>query len=225
MTTFVDAEIQDLDLEVKEGENLEVRLASFHDFPSVKIHVKVQKNGTFDGAFADFSSGKGKAEIVVELLGEGAKATWHYAGISSLESEKIVNASIVHLAPNTYGRISQYGIAMDVGRLSFFGASKIEKGAYGSDTAQKEKIIVFDQGAVGKCSPELDIDENDVVASHSAIVGKLPEEHMFYLLSRGLEESVAKRLLVLGYLRPVLAHFEGELAERISAQIEEGFLS
>ncbi len=225
MVTFVDAEIHDLDLEVKEGENLEVRLASFHDFPSVNIRVKVQKNGIFDGAFADFSSGSGKANIVVELLGEGAKASWHYAGISSLKSEKTVTASIAHRSPETYGRIRQYGIAMDEGRLSFFGASKIEKGAYGSDTAQKEKIIVFDPLAVGKCSPELDIDENDVVASHSAIVGKLPEEHLFYLLSRGLEEPVAKRLLVLGYLRPVLAHFEGDLAARISAQIEEGFLS
>ncbi len=225
MTTFVDAEIKDLDLEVKEGETLAVRLASFHDFPNVKIHVKVQKDATFDGAFADFSSGKGRTEIVVDLVGEGAKATWHYAGISSGESDKVVSASIEHLSPNTYGRIDQHGIAMDVGRLAFFGASEIMKGSYGSDTAQKEKIIVFDQGAVGKCSPALNIDENDVVASHSAVVGKLPEEHMFYLLSRGLEEPVAKRLLVLGYLRPVLTHFDGELAERISAQIEEGFLS
>ena len=225
MTTFVDAEIKDLDLEVKEGENLEIRFASFASFPSVKIHVKVQKDATFDGAFADFSLGKGKVEVLVELLGEGAKASWHYAGIASKDSEKVIQASIDHIAPNTFGRINQYGIALDQGRLSFFGASEIEKGAYGSDTSQKEKIIVFDQGAVGKCSPALNIDENDVVASHSAVVGKLPDEHMFYLLSRGLREPVAKRLLVLGYLRPVLTHFEGELAERISAQIEEGFLA
>ncbi len=225
MTTFVDAEIKDLELEVKEGESLQIRLASFRDFPHVKIHVKVQKDARFDGAFADFSLGSGKADISVELLGEGAKASWHYAGVSTQDSQKVVNASIDHIAPNTYGRIAQYGIAMDTGRLSFFGASEIEKGAYGSDTAQKEKIIVFDEGAVGKCSPALNIDENDVVASHSAVVGKLPDEHMFYLLSRGLEEDVAKRLLVLGYLRPVLTYFEGELAERIAAQIEEGFLS
>ena len=57
MITLVDKEINDLDLEVKEGEKLEIRLASFTDFPSVKIHVKVQKNGIFDGAFADFSKG------------------------------------------------------------------------------------------------------------------------------------------------------------------------
>lgn len=224
MITLVDSEIRDLELEVKEGEKLDVRLASFTAFPNVKIHVKIQKNGIFDGCFADFSLGEGKAVIEVELLGEGAEASWHYAGISSRDSQKIVSASIIHKAPNTFGRIYQYGIAMDEGRLSFFGASEIEKGAYASDTAQKEKIIVFDAGAVGKCSPALNIDENDVVASHSAVVGKLPEEHMFYLLSRGIEKPVAKRLLVLSYLRPVLEHFEGDLAERISAQIEEGSL-
>ena len=223
MTTLIERQIVDAEYEVKEGETFALRLACFEDFPSAKIHVKVQKNGVFDGAFADFSHGSGRFELQIDLLGEGAKASWHYAGLSEGESQKVLDSSAQHLSPSTEAEISQYGIAMGHSRLTFIGTSRIHKGMVGSATSQKEKIIVFDKGAVGKCSPILCIDENDVAASHSAIVGKLSDEHLFYMLSRGVDLDTAKRLLTLGYLKPVLGYFEGELAESISRRIEGGF--
>lgn len=222
MTTLVDEQIRDLELEVKSGEKLEVRLANFTSFSSAKIHVKVQNNGAFDGAFADFSQGNGKFELVVELLGEGAVASWRYAGISDGESQKTIDASVLHEAPNTQGEVSQHGIAMGKGRLSFVGTSHIHNGMVRSETSQKEKIIVFDPEAVGQCSPILRIDENDVSASHSAIVGKLSDEHLFYMLSRGIDLETAKRLLTLGFLKPITAYFDEKLSQRILDSIEGG---
>lgn len=221
--TLIEQEIQDLNLVVEEGETLVLRLAAFDAFPNAKIHVQIKNRGVFDGAFADFSKGKGRMEVKVELLGENAKASWHYAGTSTLNSNKSLDASIEHLAPNTFAAVEQYGIVMDESRLAFVGTSHIHQGMVRSETSQKAKIIVFDKGAVGKCSPILRIDENDVVASHSAIVGKLSDEHLFYLLSRGIDLNTAKRLLTLGYLKPVLAYYEGELSDKIQSRIEEGF--
>lgn len=223
MRTFVDEQIQDLVIEVGEGETEVVRFAAFQDFRNAKICVKIQKGGVFDGAFADFSHGEGKLNLIVELLGEGAESRWHYAGVSKDGSKKIIDASVEHLHPRTKAEVVQYGVTMKGSRLTFVGTSHIHEGMKGSQTSQKEKIIVFDQDAVGKCSPNLRIDENDVFASHSAVVGRLADEHLFYLLSRGIDRESAKRLLVLGYLRPVLSHYEGELAERIQNKIEEGF--
>ena len=54
------------------------------------------------------------------------------------------------------------------------------------------------------------IDENDVEASHAAVVGKINEEHIFYLCSRGLGEEEAKRLITLGYLNPIIAYFDDQ---------------
>ena len=223
MLTLVDEQIHDLDLEVKAGETLSLRLACLEGFHNANIHVKVRKDGVFDGAFADFSKGSGTFKLVVELVEEGASATWHFAGTSHDEDQKNIDASVIHQAPNTTADIAQYGIALDKSRLTFIGTSHILKGQQGSATAQKEKIIVFDKGAVGKCSPILRIDENDVSASHSAIVGKLSDEHLFYMLSRGIDLASAKRLLTLGYLKPVLAYYEGDLLERLQNRIEGGF--
>lgn len=223
MLILVDEQIHDLDLEVKSGEKLSLRLACLDGFRSADIHVKVQKDGVFDGAFADFSRGSGTFKLVIELLEEGASATWHFAGTSHEEDRKNIDASVEHLARNTSADIAQYGIALDQSRLTFIGTSHIHQGQKGSATAQKEKIIVFDKGAVGKCSPILRIDENDVSASHSAIVGKLSDEHLFYMLSRGIDLDSAKRLLTLGYLKPVLEYYEGELLQRLTDRIEGGF--
>ena len=104
--TLIDENIQDLSYVVEPGETLTLRLASFRDFPTAKIHVQVKKEGVFDGAFADFSQGKGRFSLTVELLEEGAKATWHYAGRSSGESDKIVDASIEHLSKATEADVS-----------------------------------------------------------------------------------------------------------------------
>ncbi len=92
-----------------------------------------------------------------------------------------------------------------------------------SKTRQEAKIIVFDEKCRGKASPVLNISENDVEASHGAAVGKLNEMHLFYLMSRGLSKEEAKRLITLGYLKPIENRFEEDtIKERINQAIEGG---
>ena len=70
-------------------------------------------------------------------------------------------------------------------------------------------------------SPILKIDENDIEASHAAVVGKINDEHIFYLTSRGLSEEEAKRLITLGYLKPIMTGFaDDEMKNEIEALIE-----
>jgi Fe-S cluster assembly protein SufD len=102
------------------------------------------------------------------------------------------------------GLMSNYGIAEDTSKLVFAGVSEIQKGAKKTHTpAKSPKIIVFDPKADALASPILKIGENDVEASHAAVVGRLSEEHLFYLESRGVDEAMAKRLITLGYLKPI----------------------
>ncbi|HBN00459.1 MAG TPA: Fe-S cluster assembly protein SufD, partial [Firmicutes bacterium] len=83
--------------------------------------------------------------------------------------------------------------------------------------------IVFDPDADGLASPILKISDNDVLASHAAVVGRLNEEHLFYLESRGLSEEEAKRLIALGYLKPIESYFaDKETVQKIDSIIEGG---
>ena len=220
-TILVDDKITSLQLDVKEGESASLKLAAFSAFPNVEISVNVHENAEFEGAFADFSKNGGTFHLQVNLLGQGAKATWKSASICA-GSKKVFDTNIIHEVGNTEGLMENYGIVSESGKLHFKGTSSIRKGAKGSATRQNAKIIIFDPGCDGRADPILEIDENDVKASHGAVVGKLNDEHIFYLCSRGLSPEQAKRLITLGYIRPIEAYFEGELKDRIEGAIEEG---
>ena len=221
--TFVDEQIQNANYEVKEGETLNLNFASFADFSSFEINAKIHANATINVAFADLSNGKGTIKANIELLGEGASCNWHLASICGSSSEKTIDVSLSHKAPHTSGIVSNYGIVQGESRLNFLGVSEIQKGAFASSTRQEAKIIVFDEQCQGKAMPILKIDENDVVASHAAVVGKLNEQHLFYLLSRGISLSAARKLLTLGYLKPIEQYFDDEtLRAKIDECIEGG---
>lgn len=221
--TLIDSEIKDLDFEVEENEELKLEFAAFSNFPVAKINVNVKKGGSVKGAFADFSKGSGKFEINVNLS-EGSTCEWHLASLCKNDDKKVFSTSCYHKEKRSTSLMSNYGICEGNSKLTFTGVSSIEKYAIKSNTRQEAKIIVFDQGADGKCSPILKIDENDVIASHGATVGKLNDSHLFYLMSRGLSEEEAKRLITLGYLKPVVNYFSSkDLTNKILICIEEGF--
>ncbi len=221
--TWIDSEIKSREFTVEKGEKLCLNLANFASFSDISIKIHMKKDASFFGYFADFSSGKGALNLDVYLEEEGASAIWRGAVIAAGESQKTINASLYHQAKNTEGLMSNYGIAEDHAKLVFSGTSAIANGAKGSSTRQEAKIIVFDPTSVGKASPILKIDENDVSASHAAIVGKLNDAHLFYLQTRGLPLEEARRLLTLGYLKPIVSYFEDEaLKSRIDEAIERG---
>lgn len=221
--TLIDQQIKNLDLEVKEGETLDLNLASFTSFPGVLINVKVAEGASFNGAFADFSRGEGTFKINVSLLGPTSACNWHLACLSDKEDKKVFDTSVNHNGLSQQGNMSNYGICLGSSKLTFAGVSKIEKGSKKTSTRQVAKIIVFDPLADGKCSPILKIDESDVEASHAAVVGRLNDDHLFYLESRGIPLDEAKKLLTFGYLKPIEAFFKDEeLVKKIDSCIEEG---
>lgn len=220
--TLLNRDIKDMELTVENDAELHLNLAKLDDFASFHIIVHVKRNGYFRCALADFSKGNGEGKIDIYLEEEGARAEYHCASLANEESRKVFVPSIYHQAPHTEGLCESYGITEGKARLSFTGISDIAKGARGSNTRQSAKIIVFDDGCFGTASPVLNIDENEVKASHAAIVGKLNESHLFYLMSRGLSREQARRLVTLGYLKPIEAFFEGETKEAINRAIEGG---
>ena len=105
--------------------------------------------------------------------------------------------------------------------MMFLGTSHILKDSIKSKTQQNAKIMVFDEASNAIAKPILKIDENDIEASHAAVVGKINDEHLFYLTSRGISETEAKELITFGYLKPILLGFkEEQVKEHISSLIE-----
>ncbi len=109
-----------------------------------------------------------------------------------------------HVAPHTTSRMVARGVMKDDSRSVFTGVTEIKKGALGTDGRQKEKILMLSDTARADVIPSLLIEENDVFAAHAASAGPVDAASIFYLMSRGLSEAEAIRMVVHGFLATVI---------------------
>ena len=187
-----------------------------------KITINIKENSRVEGYLADFTKEKEKFSFIANLLERNAVMNWHLASLTAGSDNKSFDINVNHNSPSTFAKMDNYGVCKDDGKLVFSGISTIFNGSKGSKTHQNSKIMVFDKLSNGIAKPILKIDENDIEASHAAVVGKINDEHLFYLTSRGLSESAAKELITFGYLKPIMNGFvDEEIKQEISSLIEE----
>ena len=211
----------DLNIELLEGSKLLLKLANFAENSDIKISGKIGKYAEISVVFADFCKNFTKVTSQIDLIEEGAKCEWHLATLSNKKDSKIFDVSFKHVVGKTTSIMDNYGVARDDSKIVFSGISHITEGAKNSNAKQNAKIIVFDKNAQGTASPILKIEENEVQASHGAVVGQLNSDHMFYLMSRGLTFDEARMIITLGYLKPVSAQFSEKTQLLIENAINE----
>ena len=122
--------------------------------------------------------------------------------------------TILNRGRHTIGHIFQRGVILNRSTLVFNGIGKIIKGAKGSDAQQESRVLMLSRRARGDANPLLLIDENDVTAGHAASVGRVDENQMYYLMSRGISEQVARKLVIRGFMGEVLAKMPTKAAQR-----------
>lgn len=188
----------------------------------VQETVVIQRDASVTAAYVELSNGHMNAKNNYELIGQNASALVRLAALSKQVEQKHYTISMVHLAPYTTGIMDNYGVVKEKGSLIIDGIGTIKKGNYQSNSHQTNKIIVFDQGCNAKANPYLYIDEFDVKASHGASVGKIDEDHLYYLQSRGLNRNEAMHLVTYGYFTPVLEFIKNEqVKEQFSNTLKE----
>ena len=125
--------------------------------------------------------------------------------VSAMEpGEYKVHVVADHRAVNTFGRVVIKGVAANGAHVSIDGLVKIAKGARKTDSFLEMRVLLLDKKSSAVAEPKLEIENNDVKASHAATVGKIDEEQLFYLSSRGVDYEEAKMLIVEGFLREVV---------------------
>ncbi|MGD9697239.1 MAG: Fe-S cluster assembly protein SufD [Thermoleophilia bacterium] len=126
-----------------------------------------------------------------------------------------------HEAPQAYSNLLYKGAIQDQAHTVFFGNLVVPPGAPGTDAYQTNRNLVLNDGARADTIPFLEIETAEVRCSHAGAVGRVDDEHLFYLRSRGVPEAQAKRLIVMGFLQEVLEHVSlEELRSELEAAVE-----
>ena len=166
----------------------------------------------------------GKAEIrVIDILNQSSDNKYELM-LNKEDSElNFTLASIARYGVNkdykiesnnnekhTNVKIDCFGISENDSCIKYDITSFIKKGSKKSIVNQSSKILLFDKESKGINNPILMIEENDVKANHGSSIGMIDEETLFYLTSRGIEESVARNLVSLGKINYIIEKVKDE---------------
>ena len=114
-----------------------------------------------------------------------------------------VTSNLIHYGPNTRGRVLSKSVMKDNSKSLFKGMIKIDKNGKSAESFLAGHAILLDKGAKSDTIPGLEIETNEVRATHSASVAQIDENQIFYLMCRGLSNEEAKREIVSGFLEPL----------------------
>jgi Fe-S cluster assembly protein SufD len=137
-----------------------------------------------------------------------------------------------HVAPRTSSQLLCMGAVTDHARSVYVGLTRVRNGAHGADAFQTNRNLVLSDGAHADSVPNLDIEENEVRCSHASTVGPIDEDQRYYLESRGIDPSVAERLIVLGFFNDLSARvpiasvgkwFVSAVSDRIREHVGRGY--
>ena len=183
---------------------------------------KLGQDASIDWAIGVMNEGNVVADFDSDLIGNGSHADLKVVALSSGRQVQGIDTRVTNFGCNSIGNILQHGVILEKGTLTFNGIGHIIKGAKGADAQQESRVLMLSDQARSDANPILLIEENDVTAGHAASIGQVDPEDMYYLMSRGLDQHTAERLVVRGFLGSVIVEIPvKEVRDEMIATIEE----
>ena len=180
------------------------------------------KDSSLDTLNVSLGASVARVDLNAELRGSGANSDMLGLYFGDGDQHFDHNTRQDHSAPNTNSDLLYKGALDGHSRAVFRGIIKVHRGAQQTDAYQTNRNLLLSADARADSLPNLEIEADDVKCSHGASVGELDQEHLFYLMSRGLRRSQAERLVVMGFLGEVLSRLPlGGVAEKVTGIIEE----
>ncbi len=156
----------------------------------------------------------------IYLLGERAHGEVISVAFAGKNQQLDAGAKIIHMAPNTTSQILSKSVSKDGGKTVYRGLLNIEKGCKNSKSNVVCDALILDENSASDTVPYMVIKENVVSVGHEASVGRISEEQLFYLMSRGFSEEAAMGLIVRGFMEPFVRELPMEYAIELNRLIE-----
>ncbi|MFH1207107.1 MAG: Fe-S cluster assembly protein SufB [Patescibacteria group bacterium] len=180
----------------------------------------VYEEGVMEWVDGNLGSGLTMKYPSVYLLGRKAHGEVLSIALAGAGQHQDVGAKAIHGAPETTSRIISKSIAKATGRTSYRGLVRVPRGMTGVKSNVVCDALLLDERSRSDTYPTMEIKESDVQIGHEASVGKIGEEQMFYLRSRGLSETEAMNLIVSGFIEPIAKELPLEYAVELNRLIQ-----
>lgn len=196
--------------EVLAGKNAQILYGAVDNFGSattsyINRRGVADDHAVLDWALGQMNEGRTVSENESILVGQFSKAYPKTVTVGRGNQIQNFTARTLHIGKDTDGQILQHGVLQESTTAIFNAIGKIENGATRSNAEQDSRILMLSGDARGDANPILLIEEDDVTAGHAASVGRIDESQLYYMMSRGLNREDASRLIIHGFLEPVVS--------------------
>ena len=165
--------------------------------------AKVEENGTIEWVSGSFGSHVSYLYPESDLVGKNAKAEFTGITFAGNGQNLDTGAKMVHLAPNTSSVISTKSISKGGGISTYRSAVYIGKKAEGCKASVSCQSLMLDSESRSDTIPAMEVLTDNVDVGHEAKIGRISNEAIFYLMSRGISEEEARSMIVSGFANPV----------------------
>ncbi|WP_434520846.1 Fe-S cluster assembly protein SufD [Halorubrum sp. AS12] len=196
-------------VEVVAGENANVQFGSLQNLDDDSYTYSLKRGvtdtyATVDWIESNFGSKLTRSDIETELNGDGSESQIVGTFFGTDDQHFDINARVWHQAEQTTADLVTRGVLDDVARSVYEGVQDVGEDAWNTSSYQRENTLMLSDDAEADASPKLIIHNHDTEASHSATVGQVDAEDLFYLESRSIDSRTARNMLVEGFFVPVL---------------------
>jgi len=220
------AEFEEEVIDVADGEIKKVSAVNLSANESArKIKINVGKSARVEFTAADLGRGNFSVDVEINLDGDDSTAEIDSVYFGDGKRRLDINYVIRQRGLRTNAVMNVRGALSDTCDKTFRGTLDFQRGAKGSVGRELEEVIILSDGVRNRSVPLMLATEDDVDGHHAVTVGRLDDEKIFYLMSRGLDKLAAERLIVEAAFNPVLekiddknlrSHLQAELKRRLS---------
>ena len=196
-------------VEAVAGENAYVQYGTLQNLSAESYNYQVKRGhadtySTIDWIEGNIGSRLTKSNVETRLLGDSSESQIVGAFFGHDDQHFDIASRVWHEAEHTVADLVTRGVLDDEARSVYEGVQDVGSEAWDTSSYQRENTLMLSDESEADASPKLIINNHDTEASHSATVGQVDEEDMFYMTSRGVDPERAKNLLVEGFFVPVL---------------------
>lgn len=223
--TYTEDSLHAAVVEIFVGKNAKCRYTTIQNWSNdvynlVTKRCIVEENGLMEWIDGNIGSKINMKYPTCILKGQNARGTCITVASASHNQIQDTGAKMIHLAPNTKSNIVSKSIASNGGNATYRGKVFISKDAYNSQASIKCDTILLDKESKSDTIPTNIVANKSSILEHEATVSKISEEKLFYLMSRGLTEEVAKELIILGFVQEFKEELPMEYAVELNRLLQ-----
>lgn len=208
---------------VKKGAR--VRYTSVQNWSKNVYNLVTKRAYVYEDATMEWVDGNLGSKLTMKypsvyLLGRGARGDVLSIAFAGNGQHQDAGAKAIHGASDTSSTIISKSISKEQGRTSYRGLVSVPKGMRGCKSSVICDALLLDERSRSDTYPTMNIRESDTAISHEASVGKIGEEQLFYLMSRGINEQEARSMIVQGFIEPIAKELPLEYALELNRLIQ-----